>query len=195
MPASPFPRVLGIALLASVTLAWNAHATEILVEGYKLVVKETATSSRIVYVSRDPGVALPLNVGVDPTLTGGTFLIRTFHAGTEEPEAASFPLPAGNWTAMSSPKGFIFKFTNPDAPDGVSGVRTVVIGDGRLKVRTMESGITLDEVAQSQMAVRLDIDDAQWCSSFSANIQKNAPGLFVVKRQGFPTASCTPASP
>lgn len=193
MVASRVTRALA-PFVASLAAASHASAAELLVEGYKLVVKDTAASDKIVYVSRDPGVAIPINVGVDPRDTGGTFLIRTYHTGTGDSETASFPLPASNWTAVSSPKGFIFKFINQDAPAGVSGVRSLVIGQGRLKVRTMDAGVTLDEV-QAAMDVRLDLGDSQWCSEFSTNITKTEPGFFVAKRQGFPPDGCTPASP
>jgi hypothetical protein len=171
------------------TLGGRGMAAEYLVEGFKLVIKDTSTSKKVVYISKDVAVATPVAGGVDdPTLTGATFTIQAENGNGLE--VATFDVPASNWTFKQTGSGPLFKFVNRDAPAAPSEVRVVVLRSGFLKLKALAAGVTLDEPTQISMAVRFDSGASQWCSAWGSNIVKNQPGLFKGVRNDAAPLEC-----
>jgi hypothetical protein len=183
-----------IAFVAATALAslstLPARATEYLAAGTKLVIKDTSVSKKLVYLSKDPSVDVPIPAGADdPSVVGATFTVNA-NNGNGAPEIAQFALPASGWSLHQTSHGAHFRFTNRAAPAGSSPVRSVLIRAGLLKLKAEDSGITLDEVRQTGIGVRLDAGPSRWCADFGTNIVENKTGVFRAKAQALPPTGC-----
>src|SRR5690349_10504418 len=140
------------AALAALTLllAAPAVAADVPASGRKLQIRDDARTQSLALDVKDPAVAAPSpGSGEDPTLTGASLVVRNPSSG----EAATFILPAVGW--KSSGNGSSYKFHNPEAPGGISPVKSARIKDGSIKVRARASGITLDEASQGSVSISL----------------------------------------
>jgi hypothetical protein len=173
-----------------------AGAVEYLATGTRLIIKDTSASKKLVYLSKDPSIGVPLPIGTDdPTipLITTTFAINASNGNGSE--IASFALPAAGWSMQQTSSGLRFRFSNRTLPAGSSPVRSALIRAGFLKLKAEDSGISLDEASQTAIGVRLDAGTSRWCSSFDANIAQNQPGLFKAKAQPAPPAMCASLFP
>lgn len=178
-----FVATIGVALLPTLPV----HAAEYLIQGTKLVVEDTSTSKKLVWLSKDPSIGVPVPGGADdPSAAGATVTITSNSLGGTE--IAQFTVPASGWAS----KGTRFRFVNRAAPAGSSQVRSVVIRAGLLKLKAQDPGITLDEPAQFAVGLRLDAGTSRWCSGFGTNIVLNQSGSFKARSQDMPPVLCIP---
>ena len=178
--------------VAIVGLVIATHATAVLgaadylLAGKKLVIRDS-TTKKLVFITKDPATITPTPGGADdPTLVGADFALKTSSG-----ETAQFALPATGWFLKQTSDGPLFKFVNEDAPGGLSPVRVVVLRGGFLKVKALDSGISLNEGSQVAIGVRLTAGGCRWCSAFATveSIVVDDPGLFKASGD-FPPAGC-----
>ena len=182
-----------LALAATVlSLTWvsAAEAVEFRLKGTRLIIKDTGSTKKLVFLSKDPAVpdGAPVPGGPDdPSVVGAIFTINATNVnGTE---IAQLVLPASGWTVQQMPTSARFRFAIHDAPVG-SPVRSALLRGGLLKIKAQDSGISLDESSQAAIGVRLDAGSMTWCSSFETSIVQNEPGRFKAKAQSAPPSGC-----
>jgi cysteine-rich repeat protein len=134
------------------------RAADHLQAGAKLAMKSTASSAKLVFLSKAP----PVDLGSgDPTADGGTLRVLNPSSG----ESATLALPASGWKVNGA--GTIYKYLNKLAPGGPSAVKVAVVKNGgALKISAKGTGITLDEPAQGSLAVVFEVGPERYCARF-----------------------------
>src|SRR5262249_9252145 len=101
----------------------------------------------------------------------------------------SMPLPAAGWTAAGADGGF--RFSNRDAPDGISPVRLVLLKGGRsLKVVAPATGFLLD-APLGGVGIRLVPGTGALCSPCDAGTgAAEGLGRFEARGPGAVSAGC-----
>jgi hypothetical protein len=133
----------------------------------------------------------------DPTLHGAVLTVYNSSGATTDEVSVS--LPAGGWSRLGS-SGYRFRGTDPNGP-----VSKVTLRADSISVKGGKANwtYTLDEPAQDEVAVRLQLGSAPvWCAEAQAKASGNPPstatndkpGRFVGARSGPPFGSC-PATP
>jgi len=152
--------LVGLVLLVT---AGSATASDQGITGKKLLL----TPSKFMLISRDPSIDL---TGSDPV--GGSDSSITFDDGVIEP--VPFVLPKPLWSGAST----LFKFKNPDAPDGMSQVKVAKIKPGLLKVvGKLGPYASLSGPTAVDVVVSLDGGTNRYCMTFAGTA--SAGKLFV----------------
>src|SRR5262249_5438927 len=132
----------------------TAHATDQGITGQKLLIK----SGKFVLLSKDPSISI---TGSDAA--GGADSSITFNDGSGP---VSLALPKTLWAANGA--GTLFKYKNPDAPNGPSVVKGVKIAGGTLKAGGKGAPIAVPNGAASiNVVLSLDGGTNTYCMTFS----------------------------
>ena len=135
--------------------------------------------------------------GGDPTLHGGVLTVYNAAGLTLDlvalPLAASGPGAGAGWTRVGTTSSPRYVYTSASANGPVA--RLVVKPDG-IVLRGGKSGwgYTLDEAAQGQVALRLQLGDAPpWCAVIPANAaRQDRPEVFIGRRNAPVPVACPP---
>ena len=158
----------------AVLVAADALAVDVPVGGRQLSIRDDGSKQSLkLGVKAETFTAPAAGSDEDPTVTGASLIIRNPESG----ESATFILPAVGWSS----DGHSFKFRNPDAPGGISPVKTARIADGSIKLRARASGITLDEASQGSLSISLASGTLRVCMHFGGTITRDEAGRFQAK--------------
>jgi hypothetical protein len=174
---------LGTLLLA-LAVALPAHAVDRPVDGTRLVLQRWGTGERLVFVSRDPTFLFPAPGGADDPAVGtpGGATVELFSAA-EGGAVLAIPPGAGNpgWRVREG--GWpLFRFTNREAPGGISPVKVAVLRSGRtLKVVARSVGLPLAG-PQGAVGVRVTTGSLRSCALFDAGtVRRDQAGRFSAR--------------
>lgn len=172
-----YAEYVGVILLTVATvLPRQSSAIDQPISGRRLLMVETATGGRLVFLSKDTIVAPTAGGADDPTVTGAMLVISS-GASTE---TATFDLPATNWSVNTT--GTIFRYRNAQAPAGASPVDMVLIKSGkRLKVTAKAAGLTLDEPSQGAIGINLTSGTRRYLARFGGQIVRDEPTRFLAR--------------
>jgi cysteine-rich repeat protein len=145
----------------------------------------------VAVAAADRGVAPPPTGGAaDPTLVGATLVLLNPASG----EHGTFALPAAGWKVRRAHSGALTYRYNAIRPSC-----HVEIAAGKLQARCGGgSGLTLDEAAQSTLAVRLDVGSSRYCLRFGGTVATDRArttrraGAFRASKAAAPDA-CDPS--
>lgn len=162
-------------------LAMPAFAADQLLNGTKLIVKDTGNRSRLVFQTRDELVTVGVGANA-PTSAGMRFELRNPVTG----ESATFDLPARLWRANRPGTKFAYR----DRRGGAGPVRNAILRNGRfLRVTVDNTGISLDEPSQGSLAVVMTGGDQRYCALFAASsVRRDVPCKFIARRSARPIA-------
>lgn len=154
-----------LVLLLWLWLAGTAAAADHPEGARKLSLKDVRGRQSLAWSASTPPPVLPTT---SPVAAGATLVVRA--AGGE---TASFDLPASGWSTDAA--GKTFKYKNPLAPGGPSGVRSATLKSQRaLRIGGKATGITLDEPTQGAVWIALTIGADVYCSGCSTARQDEA---------------------
>ena len=176
-----------IATLVLAVLALGpvpANAVDQGVVGQKIVIKRSASGKeKMVLVLKDPALIFPTIGGPDdPSVVGMQVELFSRDGGTH----ATFVIPPGlgkpGWKAKIASRSS-YAFSNREAPDGISEVKTARIKEGKMvKVVARRTGLLLD-APQGAVGVRVTTGSLRSCTLFDApTIQRDEPGQFKARK-------------
>lgn len=153
------------------------------VDGVKLQLRRRNGRQKLLWVARNAG-GESLGPTFDPTTSGATLEMYSPFAAP-----VSMPLPAAGWTAATAAGGF--RFSNRDAPDGISPVRLAVLKGGQsIKVVAPATGFLLD-APLGGVGIRLVAGTVATCSLFHAGtVVAEELGRFEARGPGAVSAGC-----
>jgi hypothetical protein len=175
---------VGVSALVGMGVLPRASALDRPIGAVKLLLTRSSTGKeRLAFVSKDPGFLFPPVSGADDPAAGspGGALIELF----SQEGAASLAVPRGvgkpGWTIKSA-AAISYKFSNGDAPGGISPVRAATIKQGKvLKLTSADSGVPL-AVSQGRVGIRITTGSLRSCALFDApTIRTDEPGRFIAK--------------
>src|SRR5215472_13614967 len=170
-----------ITASAAITLLGigTANATDQGITGKKLLIK----SGKFVLLSKDPSISI---TGSDAV--GGADSTITFDAGGGP---VSLALPKALWAANGG--GTLFKYKNPDAPNGPSVVNGVKIAGGMLKAGGKGAPLAVPNGAASiNVVLSLDGGTNKYCMTF---VGTGDGTKFLVKDATAGTCAAPPPPP
>lgn len=182
MPAARLAKYVGAIVLAVASLLPpSAAATDQPISGRRLLILESTSGGRLVFLSKDAIVAPTPGGGDDPRVTGATLKLTSGSSA----ETTSFDLPAANWTASAN--GSVLRYRNPQAPGGPSPVDLVLIKSGkRLKVTAKTAGLTLDEPSQGSVGLELTSGSRRYLALFGGLVVRDEPTRFLARNAPAP---------
>ena len=133
------------------------------------------------FTASDVGIILP-NPGTadDPTTAGVTIeFIETPSGTTATLETGGGELPDfARWKTLSTG----YAFSNRQAPDALSGIRSLVLKNQR-KIRISAKAISLPlDASASGLSIRITMGERRLCTRFGPEtIRRNIPGRFMAK--------------
>jgi hypothetical protein len=171
----------GVAFVAAlVACGGSALAVDQQIVGKKLIILNPLSgpaNNKVVYLSKDTTIALPLNATEDPRCpAAGSNSAQLTVGSVSSGESFTIPLACGNWSVNGAGNTYRYKDTT-----GAS-CKIVIIKGGRLNkavCKGTQVSYDLTNVDQVSVDVVLRAGSAprRWCSAFSA-----APnGCTVVK--------------
>ncbi len=173
--------LLGLLLLT--TGALEATAADQPIEGTKIVLTRTSSGKeKLVFVSTDPSIAAPADLSADdPTLTGVS--IDLFSGLDGASTVLSIPNAAAAAPAVWKDTFPKYRFVNGGAPDVVSGVKVLLLQDGkRLKLIAKEIPLPLSG-RNSFVTIRITMGDTRYCARFNpSDVRKDYAGKFIGKK-------------
>jgi len=175
-----FVRSLTAAFFISLGASAATWAQDRPIDGQRLVLKRTGTSTKLTFVSRDPDFLFPvIGTGDDPSIDGLT--VEVFSLGEGEGSLAA-PLGVGNpgWTVASAPPLF-YRFRNGEAPAGISPLRLALLRQGRtLKIVAKDAGLPL-AAPLGAVGIRITTGNTlRNCARFAGpTVRKDEAGAFV----------------
>ena len=177
--------------LGSSAAAW---ATDRVIDGQRLVLKQVGAGTKLIFVSRDPNFLFPAIGGADdPATVGAT--IELF-SQSEGQGSLTAPPGAGNpgWTSAPTPTAN-HRFRNGEAPGGISAVRVAVLREGKiLKIVAKSAGLPL-AVSQGAVGIRITTGTLRSCTRFTgSSIRKDVAGAFVGSNSSGGLPSCSDGS-
>jgi hypothetical protein len=165
------------------------------VSGKRLVLDRSASGGRLVFVSKDPALLFPQNGSVDDPNSGipGGAVVELL--SPVEP-IASLEAPRGPGWRISGQTASAYVFKNPEAPDGVSVVRKILLKRGKvLRVVSADPGLQLS-ASPDRIAIRVTMGSLRNCAVFTGDaVRENVAGKFVADAVPVPAiADCSDAS-
>ena len=153
---------------------------------------------KLVFVSKDPLFFPPIDGASDPANGApGGLVVEIFSAA--QPGGAALLVPAGEgrpgWTVTDRAIDS-YRFTNPDAPNPLSNVGTVIVKQGKLlKVVAKSTGLALAG-PQGAVGIRVTMGSRASCARFGAGtIVKDGANRFIARNApGEAMANCSSAS-
>lgn len=167
------------ALLAVGLATGPALALDQLLNGKRLLVRDTGKRSVFNFQARDGAVTVP--VGADaPTVVGARVQLVNPITG----ENRAFDMPASLWRANGAGTKFVYR----DRRQTVGPVTLAILRNGRLlKVVMKATAITLDEPSQNALAVVLVSGGQRYCTEFGLDaIRRDEPCRFLARRSARP---------
>ena len=161
------------------------------VDGVKLVVRKSLASGRetVKFITRDTGLGFPpFGSGSDPRSIGVVVDLLSQSEGYDIPSSIIF---AGDTRWQTKPAPATYRFTNSSAPAGGSGVKKLLLVQGRmLKVDAAEHGLDLMN-PQLSLGIRITMGQYETCARFGpATIRTDQFGRFVARNATAP-ADCS----
>jgi cysteine-rich repeat protein len=167
-------------------------------EGTKLQLVRKGGKEKLVWRAKNPTGSAP---SFAPVANGAT--LELYSPGVPD---VALALPAAGWSGS----GGSFKFRNPQAPDGISPVRTATVIPGKsIKLTAARTGFTLT-APLTGVGIRLVSGAAAACTIFPpSTLVKNTPSEFAAKgptvvpddcdrerlRRGIPDGDLNPGIP
>jgi hypothetical protein len=177
------------------------------VGGAMLLVKDNAdaTKRKIVFVSKDATIDTTVGSGIDPVADGAA--VQVYNAnGSGESVCLPLPSAAGSWVvAKENPPTPSYTYKDPTSLAGPCKVAKVKHGK-LLKVvclaKTQPIGYSLDEPAQTALAVRFVSGATTYCATFGGDVvvdsgtnPPNPGGKGKFKAKNASVSPCPPAPP
>lgn len=163
--------------------ATDAAAADQPIEGTKLVLTRSASGKeKLVFVSSDPAFTTPAATGAgDPTLTGITIDLYSGLDGASTDLTVPDAISAS--PAIWKDTGPDYKFVHKGAPDTTSGVKVLLMKDGKkLKLVAKEVPLPLSGT-NGFVAIRITMGDTRYCARFnSASVRRDHEGRFIGKK-------------
>jgi hypothetical protein len=188
------PSLLIAAIVIGVTGA-AASAADRPIAADRLQIKGASTGTTLTFQSRDAGFLFPALGGLDDPVAGGA-LVELIPATAP---GMTWTVPAGagkpGWTAKAATIPSL-RFSNPDAPAGISPVRMVVAKEGKLIKLIAKDPSLLVPGSLDRVAIRITMGSLRNCALFGpGSIRKDAPGVFLAKKAPAPAiVDCSNAS-
>jgi hypothetical protein len=188
--------VLLAIVLAGSMMPGATAAVDQPIDGVRLRIVRSGMGEKLVFVSRDAGALFPAIGSPDDPGTGspGGALIDLVSAAEG---IATLTVPAGvgtpGWTSHAGSTD-LDKFTNSDAPGGISVVRRVVIHEGRvLKVVARATGLALTG-PQGSVGIRITTGTLRNCALFTAPTKDEADRFVARDASAAAITDCSDAS-
>jgi len=155
------------------------------IPGTKLRLGQKNGKEKLRWLGKSSGSAAGFGAPLDPTVTGATLELFSPTAGT-----IAMQLPAAGWTTRG-PAG-PFKFSNREAPNGISSVRVALLQGGRrVKVLASRTGYSLTTTPLTGVGIRLVAGTHATCSLFATGtVVADAPGIFDARGPGADAPAC-----
>jgi hypothetical protein len=173
------------------------------VSGEQLTIKDNVEprKRKIVFSAKDPGVDL---TGVDPVSTGAYLQV---YNSSGSGDAVCIPLPAvgGSWQSKGTGPKLTFVYKDKSGANGPCASASLKNGK-HLKVacgaKLRPISYSLDEPAQTSVAIRFETAAVAYCAQFGGNVKKdsgtdppNAHGKGVFQAVDAPAPVACPAPP
>jgi hypothetical protein len=188
---------IGISLVG-LLFSVSAHGVDQPIEGSRISFGRVDSSTRLIFVSRDPNALFPVVGGADDPATGtpGGATIEIF---TANEGAATLVAPAGKghpgWNIYPGPPP-LFGFTNLMAPSGISPLNRVALRRKRyLRVVAPDVPFPLGATLGA-VGIRVTMGSLRNCARFdAATIRTDAAGRYVaLNARATALADCSDAS-
>jgi len=181
-------RLLGGAVAAILVLssASVADALDQPLAGSKLTIRRSASGKeKMVLVLKDQSALFPAIGGIDdPSRDFAPELVIELFAAND-PSRAAFVVPSGRaqpgWSVKFG-KRDRYRFTNKQAPEGISDVRMVLMKEGgTLRIVAKRTGLAL-AAPLGPVGVRVTMGTLRNCTFFDAStIRKDRAGTFIAR--------------
>jgi hypothetical protein len=161
------------AFLAVAVLATSASATDFLILGKKLVVKDTKNNSKMVFKSKDDQIDVP-DPALGPDQVGASLTLLNPITGV----SGTLPLPAAGWKTNRS--GTTYRYND--------GLAKVLFRNRRqLKVKVKNTIISIRDDSQGTLGFILTVGTDRYCALFDPfSVRRDQPCKFIAKNAAAP---------
>ncbi len=186
----------GTTILATTTTTSASSTTTTMraipISGTQLLITDDpdVAKRKIVFVSRDPEIDTTAGQGIDPAAAGAFFQVFN-HAGGGD--AVCFDLPARGWAAKIKRSKTTFKYTDPKS--AVGPCKLALVKDAKLLTVTCLAKVhpiaySLDEPAQSSVAVRFGSGATEYCAVFGGTVARDTANKKFRAKDAAAPATC-----